>query len=60
MSFDIDTSRASDAFKRDLQHFLDEWDDDSLYIKVHTSGSTGRPKEMTVEKQRMRNSARIT
>jgi O-succinylbenzoic acid--CoA ligase len=60
MSMSIDTSQASESFKNDLEHFLNEWENDSLYIKVHTSGSTGKPKEMLVEKQRMRNSARIT
>ena len=43
-----------------LEDFLTEWNNDDARIMVHTSGSTGKPKPMWVEKQRMRNSARIT
>ena len=42
----------SEAYK-DLFLFLEQWFDDSPYIKVHTSGSTGKPKEQFVEKDRM-------
>ncbi len=44
----------------DLQTFLNEWHNDSPYIRVHTSGSTGKPKVMLAEKKRMEASARIT
>ena len=40
--------------------FVDEWNNDSVYVEVKTSGSTGEPKRMLVEKRRMLNSARIT
>jgi O-succinylbenzoic acid--CoA ligase len=43
-----------------LEDFLTEWNNDNARIIVHTSGSTGKPKPMWVEKQRMKNSARIT
>ena len=43
-----------------LKDFLDDWNSPSPTLKVHTSGSTGKPKPMTVEKQKMLNSARIT
>lgn len=45
---------------RELFLFLEQWFDDSPYIKVHTSGSTGKPKEQFVEKDRMTQSACMT
>lgn len=43
-----------------LFYFLHEWFNDSPTLIVHTSGSTGTPKEITVEKERMINSAIAT
>ena len=43
-----------------LEAFLEEWRDESPYVKVQTSGSTGTPKQMLVEKRRMLASARRT
>ena len=43
-----------------LEAFLEEWHDESPYVRVQTSGSTGAPKPMLVEKQRMLASARRT
>ena len=43
-----------------LEAFLDEWRNESPYVRVQTSGSTGEPKPMLVEKQRMLASARRT
>ena len=43
-----------------LEAFLEEWHNDSPYVKVQTSGSTGAPKPMLVEKRRMLASARRT
>lgn len=43
-----------------LSAFLAEWKNSADSVLVHTSGSTGRPKPMWAEKQKMRNSARIT
>ena len=43
-----------------LQEFLEEWRDESPYVRVQTSGSTGAPKQMLVEKRRMLASARRT
>lgn len=48
------------SIKEDLQHFIEEWDNSFPTLTVYTSGSTGKPKAMEVEKERMRNSARIT
>lgn len=49
-----------DSFEVSLADFLQEWFNDSPLLKVHTSGSTGTPKELRVEKERMKNSARLT
>lgn len=43
-----------------LETFLEEWHNESPYVRVQTSGSTGAPKPMLVEKQRMLASARRT
>ena len=43
-----------------LEAFLEEWHNESPYVRVQTSGSTGDPKPMLVEKQRMLASARRT
>lgn len=44
----------------DLQTFLDDWKSASPYLEVQTSGSTGTPKRITVRKEQMMNSARLT
>ena len=43
-----------------IEEFLEEWRDESPYVRVQTSGSTGAPKQMLVEKRRMLASARRT
>ena len=48
------------AMYADLYAFLDEWFDESDTLIVHTSGSTGKPKEITVRKEQMMQSARLT
>ncbi|MEG1563181.1 MAG: AMP-binding protein [Bacteroides sp.] len=48
------------SIMRDLYLFLDEWFSESPLMKVHTSGSTGTPKELTVGKEQMMQSARMT
>ncbi len=44
----------------ELYTFLTAWFDDSPTMRVHTSGSTGTPKELTVRKEQMMQSARLT
>lgn len=48
------------TIEEDLKTFLAEWEDPSPYIQVQTSGSTGTPKQLTVRKEQMWQSARIT
>lgn len=50
----------ADARHDALRSFLDEWFSDSDLIELQTSGSTGAPKKIFVEKQKMKNSARMT
>ena len=52
--------RAENHFYLSLIDFLEEWSNESDYLKVHTSGSTGTPKELWVEKKRMMKSAMMT
>ena len=49
-----------DSFEINVAGFLQEWYNDNSLLKVHTSGSTGIPKELWVEKEKMKNSARLT
>ena len=50
----------SDDFLRQVRNFIDEWNSNSITIKVKTSGSTGEPKVLSLEKERVRASALAT
>ncbi|WP_455587629.1 AMP-binding protein [Bacteroides sp.] len=52
--------QGASPFLQDLYHFLADWFSDSPFTTVHTSGSTGTPKVLTVRKEQMMQSARIT
>lgn len=43
-----------------LDDFFSEWNSPSACMPLHTSGSTGSPKLLLAEKEKMRNSARMT
>lgn len=43
-----------------LDEFLAEWNSPSPYMYLKTSGSTGKPKILQAEKEKMKNSARMT
>lgn len=45
---------------QELYAFLHEWFDDSSHMTIQTSGSTGIPKQITVQKEKMIQSARLT
>ena len=47
-------------FPHQLYLFLKEWFSTSPTMRLHTSGSTGAPKEITVRKEQMLQSARMT
>ena len=53
------SQQVSDNFNM-LHDFLKSWFDDSPFMTVHTSGSTGTPKALTVRKEQMMQSARLT
>ncbi len=48
------------SMQSELFQFLADWFADSPYITVQTSGSTGTPKQLTVRKEQMMQSARLT
>ena len=51
---------ARSSFHRQLYVFLKEWFSAPSTLRVRTSGSTGAPKELTVRKEQMRQSAKMT
>lgn len=53
-------NRENEDIQKELDHFLEEWNNDSPLLRVQTSGSTGTPKQMQVRKEQMVNSARLT
>lgn len=54
------TGDNTSSFLLDLYRFLADWFSDSPFMTVHTSGSTGTPKVLTVRKEQMMQSARMT
>lgn len=59
-TFDTFSIPADSQFLRELFLFLADWFDESPTLQVHTSGSTGTPKKLTVRKEQMMQSARLT
>lgn len=55
-----ETTAETPAILGELYQFLEEWFEESPLITVHTSGSTGKPKALTVRKEQMIQSARMT
>ena len=53
-------SAKPDSWQEAIYSFLLNWFDNSDCIISHTSGSTGTPKEISLTKESMRNSARMT
>jgi O-succinylbenzoic acid--CoA ligase len=51
---------ATDNLWLELTNFIQEWHDDSPYLKVKTSGSTGTPKTIVLNKKHMAISAKKT
>ena len=47
-------------FEEKVLFFLKEWFSEASTVSVQTSGSTGIPKIFDIEKERMRNSAKMT
>lgn len=55
-----ETAPETSAMFRELYQFLEDWFSDSPLMTVQTSGSTGAPKVLTVRKEQMIQSARMT
>ncbi len=53
-------SNSSLQWERDIYAFILNWFDSSDVVMAKTSGSTGLPKEITLSKQKMINSAKLT
>jgi len=49
-----------DSWQNAVYTFLENWYDETSFIRAHTSGSTGKPKDILLLKQSMINSARMT
>lgn len=45
---------------KEVNHFLEQWNDSSACISQKTSGSTGKPKIIKIEKSKMLESAKMT
>jgi O-succinylbenzoic acid--CoA ligase len=58
--FNLNQIKAENDFERDVLNFINDWFSDSKIISVKTSGSTGDPKIIKVDKEKMRNSAKMT
>lgn len=54
------TLTPQNEFQEEVLTFIQEWFSPSSTVKVQTSGSTGVPKIFEVEKEKMRQSARMT
>ena len=63
MKIDFSTERLPESnseFEQEVIIFTQEWLSDSKTVEVQTSGSTGIPKIFKIEKDRMRQSAKMT
>ena len=58
--FQIIHKHTDSDLKHQVNQFIENWNDDSLYISTKTSGSTGVPKIIQLEKEKMIASAKMT
>lgn len=59
-NFNVNTLAPKTDFEKEVCSFIMEWFSESETIEVKTSGSTGVPKTLQIEKDKMRNSAKMT
>ncbi|MFC6268276.1 AMP-binding protein [Frigoriflavimonas asaccharolytica] len=59
-NFNINTLYPKTDFESDVIFFLKDWFSASNTVEIQSSGSTGAPKRFEIEKQKMRNSAKMT
>ncbi len=60
MSFTINYLVDDQELINDIEEFLLKWRGSSLYIDTYTSGSTGKPKLISIKKEHMVESAKMT
>ncbi|MTI25398.1 hypothetical protein E1163_10630 [Fulvivirga kasyanovii] len=55
-----DQFKPSNAFERSTVEFIQQWLSGKSSFNIHTSGSTGKPKSISITRQQMETSARLT
>lgn len=60
MAFTIQFIHASEETTKEVNTFLEEWENENDYIEVQTSGSTGKPSMIVLKKVKMLISAKNT
>jgi acyl-CoA synthetase (AMP-forming)/AMP-acid ligase II len=58
MSGELSTGEA--PIWKDVNHFVSQWLNGNDHMELQTSGSTGKPKSISVKKEWMKNSAKLT
>lgn len=56
----LDQFKPSNAFEKSTMEFVQQWLSGKSSFNIHTSGSTGKPKSITITRQQMETSARLT
>ena len=59
-NLNLNQQLAQSIFEQEVLNFVKLWFSEENYVSVKTSGSTGTPKIIQVEKDKMRNSAKMT
>ncbi len=57
---DFSKMKHTGGFEAEISFFLKNWFSESESVEVQTSGSTGKPKVLTIEKEKMLHSAKMT
>ena len=60
MAISIQFIHASEETIKEVNTFLEEWENENDFIEVQTSGSTGKPSKVLLEKAKMLISAENT
>lgn len=60
MSFSINFIECSESLRKEIEHFINSWNENKNEFIVKTSGSTGIPKEIKLSRQQLIASAQRT
>lgn len=60
MSFSINFINCSASLKKEMEHFINDWNANKMEFIVKTSGSTGTPKEIKLSRNQLIASAKRT